>query len=378
MSTTPANSTASSASAESVGVLPNLCNSQSVFLLVLVGELLAVLLTLSAPLGLKEFDWDRLAYISVQVQWVILLSAIGLCRLGPWLAERHALIAGSLSYGLVLVITAAVSLAGQWIVYLASSWWLSRDEAFSVDMWNIANNLAIAAILAGILLRYLFLQQQLRRQQHAEMQSRIRALQARIQPHFLFNSMNSIASLIGSDPDTAERMVEDLAELFRASLAEPDLVPLERELALCKHYLAIESLRLGGRLRVNWEIDATITTLIPSLLLQPLVENAILHGIEPLRSGGVVTIAVGWKEGLVRILITNPYPDPAVKRPAVKTQTPQAEKHNRMALDNVESRLLAHFGPTATLHCTTDAGVFSVEIVCPRLAPKVDIKEPTQ
>lgn len=342
--------------------LPDLCSSQSVFLLVLVAELLALLLTISASSGLQHFNWDKLALISVQVQWIVVFSAIALCRLRFWLGRQSHVRAGCVSYALVLVITLILCIAGQWIIYGASGLAFVGDQEFSFDGWLLLNNMVIAAILSGILLRYLYLQQQLRNQQQAEMQSRIQALQSRIRPHFLFNSMNSIASLIATDPNTAERVVEDLSELFRASLAEPSLIPLERELSLCKHYLDIECLRLGRRLQLDWQIGSYNPQLkIPSLMLQPLVENAIFHGIEPLPKGGTITVKVSQNDKQLSIVITNPY------LLAKKNQRngEQAQRHNRMALDNIRRRLTAHFGTAARLSSSAENGVFTTYIFCP-------------
>lgn len=342
--------------------LPDLCSSQSVFLLVLVAELLALLLTISASSGLQHFNWDLLALISVQVQWIAVFSAITLCRLRFWLARQSHLRAGAVSYALVLSITLVLSVAGQWLLNGASLWLMSAGQGFVLDAWLLLNNMVIAAILAGILLRYLYLQQQLRNQQQAEMQARIQALQSRIRPHFLFNSMNSIASLIATDPDTAERVVEDLSELFRASLAEPSLIPLERELGLCKHYLAIEQLRLGRRLQIDWQIGEHNPNLkIPSLMLQPLVENAIFHGVEPLPRGGKITIKVSQNDKQLSIVIGNPYL--LVKKN--QHHGASTQRHNRMALDNIRRRLTAHFGAAARLSSSAENGVFTTYIFCP-------------
>lgn len=342
--------------------LPDLCSSQSVFLLVLVAELLAVLLTISASSGVQHFNWDKLALISVQVQWVVVVSAIALCHLRFWLGQQSHVRAGCFSYALVLAITLVLCIAGQWIIYGASGLAFMDDQEFSFDGWLLLNNMAIAAILSGILLRYLYLQQQLRNQQQAEMQARIQALQSRIRPHFLFNSMNSIASLISTEPETAERVVEDLSELFRASLAEPTLIPLERELSLCKHYLDIERLRLGRRLQVDWQISSYNPQLkIPSLMLQPLVENAIFHGIEPLPKGGTITVKVSQNDKQLSIVITNPYL--LVKKNQRNGE--QAQRHNRMALDNIRRRLTAHFGTAARLSSSAENGVFTTYIFCP-------------
>lgn len=342
--------------------LPDLCSSQSVFLLVLVAELLAVLLTISASSGLQHFNWDKLALISVQVQWIVVFSAVALCRLRFWLGRQNHVRAGVVSYALVLAITLVLCIAGQWIIYGASGMAFAGDQEFSFDGWLLLNSMVIAAILSGILLRYLYLQQQLRNQQQAEMQARIQALQSRIRPHFLFNSMNSIASLIATDPDTAERVVEDLSELFRASLAEPTLIPLGRELELCKHYLDIEQLRLGRRLQLDWQISSCNPAIkIPSLMLQPLVENAIFHGIEPLPKGGKITVKVSQNDKQLSIVITNPYL--LVKKN--NHQSDASARHNRMALDNIRRRLTAHFGTAARLSSSAENGIFTTYIFCP-------------
>jgi two-component system sensor histidine kinase AlgZ len=340
--------------------LPNLCGTQALFLLVLVAELLALLLTI-ADHGLRQFNWDSLALVSVQIQWIVIFSALGLCRLRRKLGEHTPLQAGAISYGLVLGITLVLSLLGQWFLYAMSGLIFLADHHFRFDGWQLLENLAIATIVGGVLLRYLYLQQQLHNQRDAEMQARIQALQSRIRPHFLFNSMNSIASLIATAPDTAERVVEDLSELFRASLAEPGLIPLTRELALCKHYLDIEQLRLSSRLAVDWQIDHYDPDIkIPSLMLQPLVENALIHGIEPLPQGGTMTIKVSQNDKLLRIVISNPYP--LRKKSALNESS---HRHNSMALDNIRRRLVAHYGGNARLSSSAENGVFTTYIFCP-------------
>jgi two-component system sensor histidine kinase AlgZ len=339
--------------------LPDLCTSQSVFLLVLVAELIALLLALTS-VGLRHLNWDILALISFQVQWIALVSAALLCRLRPYLRRWSPLQAGAVSYLSVLLVTLVLSILGQWVLR-AFEGRRFNSNLFAIDGWLLASNLFAAAILAGIVLRYLYLQQQLRNQQQAELQARIQALQSRIRPHFLFNSMNSIASLIATDPDMAERVVEDLSELFRASLAEPTLIPLERELTLCRHYLEIEKLRLGERLQVDWIIHPLPDDVqIPGLLLQPLLENAVFHGIEPLPKGGRITIEVLQKEKQVVIKIANPVP--------LAAQQPLSHspgRHNRMARDNIRHRLYAHYGAAARLSNVMDSGTFTTLITYP-------------
>ncbi|ROQ21780.1 two-component system sensor histidine kinase AlgZ [Marinimicrobium koreense] len=343
--------TARPASGESTSFLPNLCAPQAVLLLVLVAELLAVLLAMINR-GLAQLSWDAIALYSFLVQWIVLVSAVLLCRLQPRLNRCTPVRAGALSYGLVLAVTVIFSLLGQWLLQA----FLGAE--LRLDGWQLAENLLAAAILAGIGLRYLYLQQQLRNQQQAELSARIQALQSRIRPHFLFNSLNSIASLIATAPDRAERAVEDLAGLFRASLAEPALIPLKRELALCRGYLAMEQLRLGDRLRVDWHLDELPeSTPIPALLLQPLLENAVFHGIEPRPEGGDIQIQIARSGNQVAIRIDNPLP--AGRHPE------QARQTNRMALDNVRHRLQAHFGPAARLSERREGGRFTLIITYP-------------
>jgi two-component system sensor histidine kinase AlgZ len=261
------------------------------------------------------------------------------------------MVAGMVSYVMVLCITMLFSTVGAYL------------QAPSPDVnWDLLlTNLMLAAVFAGIVLRYFYLQQQLRNQQQAELNARIQALQARIRPHFLFNSMNSIASLIDFDPQAAEKMVVDLSELFRASLSDPGLIPLERELELCRRFVAIEQMRIGDRLQVSWEIDEIPGAVIPSLLLQPLIENAIYHGIQPLLDGGTVAIAVKAVGSQCQVRVCNPVGD-----------TRQASnKGNGMALDNIRHRLEAHYGPKGHLQVNADLARYEVVMQFPRIPPAV-------
>jgi two-component system sensor histidine kinase AlgZ len=186
--------------------------------------------------------------------------------------------------------------------------------------------------------------------------ARLQALQARIRPHFLFNSINAVLSLIRSDPKRAEEALEDLAELYRALMQDNRrLSTLADELALCRQYLSLEQLRLGERLQVDWDI-ATMPedALVPQLLLQPLVENAIYHGIEPGMEPGTVRIRIAREKNQVRLLLTNPYhPDY------------QHRAGNRMALANIRERLALHFDVEASLDTQVAGDRFEIRIVLP-------------
>ena len=343
--------------------LPNLCHAQAILLLVLAAELIALLLTFNNT-QLPILNWDLLALYSVQIQWISIASAMTICRLRPRLRSWPPMKAGLVAYGVVLAITLALSLLGQVVLQVFSTPLLLGTYQFTIDTWQLLSNMITSAILAGIALRYLYVQQQLRNQQQAELQSRIQALQSRIRPHFLFNSMNSIASLIGSDPVAAERVVEDLADLFRASLAKPTLIPLENEINLCRRYLEIEQLRLGKRLSIYWQIGQLSEHIkIPSLMLQPLVENAIFHGIEPLPKGGSISIKISQAKNQLMIAIVNPYP--VAKKSQSAHTIESGSRHNHMALDNIRHRLRIHYGNAARLSSSQENGMFTTYIFCP-------------
>jgi two-component system sensor histidine kinase AlgZ len=340
--------------------LPNICTVQSLLFIVLAGTLLSVVFTLVGK-GLRGFDWQSFSLIAMFVLWVVLVSVAALCKLRPWLTGR-GLLAGSLfSYILVLVVTLALSVIAQWILVTV----FQQPNGF--DFWVVAQQVLIAAILGGVSLRYLYLQEQLHIQQQAELAARIQALQSRIRPHFLFNSMNIIASLIETDPKLAERVVEDLSELFRSTLSSANqLVPLRQEIELAKNYLHIEGLRLGDRLRIDWHVDETLLSpaagiILPHLSLQPLLENAVYHGIQPLPDGGLVSITVQKNNDALEITVRNPVKSADDVGLMVKNK-----KGNSLALENLQRRLLAYYGVQAKFRAgIVDESSFEVSFSCP-------------
>ncbi|MCG8315707.1 MAG: histidine kinase [Pseudomonadales bacterium] len=321
--------------------LPDLCAVQPVFLLILVSELFSIILVLASS-SLRTFDWESLALTSLFVQWVALSSAALLCALRPYLRRLAQTKAVAISYLIIPINT--------WIVS-----WLSL-QVLHMGYGGLANivhdqvltNVLVASIIGGLVIRYFYLQAQLIARKQAALVNRIQALQSRIRPHFLFNSMNIIASLISVDPDTAEEVVEDLSHLFRASLNEVgNQVAFADEVDLCKRYLRIEQLRLGDRLQVDWELRSIPQGLkIPMLTLQPLLENAILHGVQPLADGGMIEIRAGYQHGVFELEISNPYGEPS-SAGGVGSRPPL--RGNRIALDNIRNRLNVLYGERAKL-----------------------------
>ncbi len=339
--------------------IPDLCAGRAVFVLVLVSELCVLAMVLAAT-GVKAFSWDYLALVSLFVQWVVLSSALLLCTLRDRLATLALPAAVTAAYAIVLGVTLVLSIAASWIMAGAQL----SGTGWRIDGPVILRNLVISAIMTGLVLRYFYVHSRLRSQEKAELQARIQALQSRIRPHFLFNSMNSIASLIRSAPETAEQAVEDLCELFRASLKEADQpIGLHQEIDLCKRYVGIEQLRLGDRLEVDWRIGESLDSAsIPMLTLQPILENAIYHGIQPLPEGGKIGVLVELQGGEVSITVSNP----------VTTGSPANGDGNHIALDNIRSRLHAFYGAKAMLATHVADGIFVTRLQYPQLQVSAD------
>ncbi len=212
----------------------------------------------------------------------------------------------------------------------------------------------LAAMGAAVALGYL--QLRARALSPAIAEARLQALQARIRPHFLFNSLNAVLSLIRSDPRRAETALEDLSDLFRVLMRDNrELTTLAAEVELCREYLGLEELRLGDRLQVEWHIEKMPgDALVPQLLLQPLLENAVYHGIEPSSEPGVVAINIFDRRGEVHAILRNPY-----RR--------QGNHHagNKMALENIRERLALHFDAEASLNTQITGETYQVHIVLP-------------
>ncbi|MDP3678858.1 MAG: histidine kinase, partial [Methylotenera sp.] len=223
------------------------------------------------------------------------------------------------------------------------------------DLPSLLRTLFSTLVISAITLYYFNLHH--RAYSPAVSEARLQALQARIRPHFLFNSLNAVLSLIRSQPKQAETALEDMADLFRVLMADNrDLVPLAQEIALCRQYLALEKLRLDERLIIQWQIDdMPPDAMIPPLVLQPLLENAVYHGIEPLANGGTITIQIYTKQNNeVHLVLKNPY-------------NAQRDHHqgNKMALNNIKERLTLHFDLEASLKSKLSNGEYIVHITLP-------------
>ena len=339
--------------------LPDFCNVRMVFAVVVISELLAIILAL-APLETRRSRWDDLSIISLFIQWVGLSSAGVLCLARPWLARQKEHWGATLSYLLLLLTTLVITALAIGIGnYLYSPEWgiaLPHNKEWQQEL--LLRNLGISAIVNAIVLRYFYIQHQWKQNVRAEAQARLQALQARIRPHFLFNSLNTIASLTQIDPDQAEAAVENLADLFRNNLADAShRITLAEELDLTRRYLDIEKLRLGDRLKLRWCVDELPQdAYLPRLILQPLLENAIYHGIEPISSGGTIGIDGHLYDNDIYITISNPLP---------KTENTAQREGNRIAQDNVRQRLAAIYGDAGRMTVQEGETDYLITLVFP-------------
>jgi two-component system sensor histidine kinase AlgZ len=320
--------------------LPNFCNFGVMLrTLVLVNGLALAAAVLRAR-GLPDVETQFLI-VAAYTEPVLVASLLVAC------AARRPLYA--LGYVPALAALATRELALVW------GWALAFDRLLPLGsppgVWQLA---FFTLFATGVTLAYFDLRS--RALSPAVAEARIQALQARIRPHFLYNSINTVLSLIRKEPKRAERALEDLASLFRVLMVDDrSLQPVAKEVEIARQYLAIEQLRLGDRLRIAWRTDEMpADALVPALLVQPLVENAVYHGIEPLEGGGEITMEVRKEGDRVTFRFANPY------RPGGETHA-----GNRMALANIRERLQLHFDAEATLRTAHADGVWEVRIELP-------------
>jgi two-component system, LytTR family, sensor histidine kinase AlgZ len=318
--------------------LPDFCKSRAVLAIVVICELTALVLALARNEAVLGF-WADLARTSMFLLWIGLTGAGALCVLRGYL-NRQSPAKGS---AIVLALTAALVTLISSIAYLVGGRaWLMQGVLVPDDQWTfLIRNIVITLVVTALALRYFYVTHEWRHNVELQAKARVHALQARIRPHFLFNSMNTIAALTRTNPMRAEEAVQDLADLFRANLSEKrNQITIAEEIGVARTYQRIEQLRLGDRLRVDWKVDALPSgALVPGLTLQPLLENAIYHGVEPRADGGVVTVTGEMNKGMITIVVRNPVP------PANLT----VREGNRLALANIRERLDLMYGERATV-----------------------------
>ena len=325
--------------------LPDFRNLGTILRIVLAVN---VLTAVAAFVREPQFDLWAAQWVemSATVEPHLIFQLAVLYAIAPWLARQSPTNAVSA----VATLTVAVGLAVQILV----------AGQIPQPLFALLRHLLFSLGVCGVLIAYFALRAKALSPAIAE--SRLQALQARIRPHFLFNSINAVLSLIRSDPKQAETALIDMADLFRVLMRDNrELVPLADEIELCRQYLGLEKLRLTERLNVEWHLNSMPgDALVPPLVLQPLLENAVYHGIEPSSTPGVISINIFYKRGEVHAILRNPY-------------TAVGGSHhvgNRMALANIRERLKLHFDAEGSLESRVRDAIYEVHIRMPYRSPK--------
>ena len=336
--------------------LPDLCKPTRLALVLGVAELMVILLFL-AP-SHQGLNGTEFAYASFAALWVGLTVAVAVCLVNPLLPQWSVLSASILA----TFLAGCIGALSMWALFLLDRGMSTSFIPAHVSLERFTSGGgAMSALLMAVILRYLHVVSNWQQQVEAAGLAQAQALQARIRPHFLFNSLNTIAAMVRNQPEKAESAVLDLSDLFRAALGAGDKPStLAGELALCRQYLALEQLRLSDRLFVSWALPSPIPIInLPRLVLQPLVENAILHGISQLPEGGVLSIAVEIIQETLVISIFNPMP------PGRASLLHSQDSHAGHAIPNIRTRLAHMHGPRATLQAEPTPTGYLAKIVLP-------------
>ncbi len=338
--------------------LPNFCAIRTIFLVVMISQLFAFILVLLPIVPVSKNIWNNLSLVSLFVQWTGLSSCAIICLVRPKLVRLSHLKANLIIYALLLIMLAFISEGAYWLVY--------PFTILDYPSWHITfimRNLTVGAIIFAIVLRYFYVQHQWALKIKTESHARLEALQSRIRPHFLFNSLNTIASLTRIDPSRAETATEDLADLFRATLKDAHTrIAISTEFDLCQRYLNIEKLRMDDRLEVQWQVDDIPgDALIPPLTIQPIIENAIYHGVENNIDSSVINIFGSIINKKIKITISNPISQDS------NAQSQNKHKGNHMAMENIQQRLAVYYGThqSVTIEHDTDNKQYLVHIQFP-------------
>ncbi|MEK9134354.1 MAG: histidine kinase [Pseudomonadota bacterium] len=345
----------SNASVEKPHLLPDFGTFSMLIRFVILAELIAIIITIGRNTDFNEQAWQDFSLLSLFAVSIALCSFVVLKIASP-LFKRASTGTGSVLAVLLLLLVTSLGTDG--VIYL-----LHQLELIDEGMpaWReslLIRSLMITGIIGVLGVRYLILQKRSAVDGKLQQESKLQALQSRIRPHFLFNSLNSVASLTRSDPHKAEAVLHDLADLFRVLLADArKLVPVTAEREISRQYLEVEKIRLGDRLQVKWNVsNIPRSALMPALTLQPLLENAIYHGIEPRFAGGTIKIEM-WAEGeTLNIMISNPLPD-------VHKET--RSKGNKLAQENIRQRLATQFGSAASMQVIQEGGQYHVKVKMP-------------
>jgi len=331
--------------------LTNFCDSLRIFVSIVMIQIIVIIFSLSFLVF--NFNYvQKLSILTMLSQLLGFVILIVLCKL------RLVFNKMSVVKGIVLItifVIALTTIIAQFIgkLDLQITLHLFKNQV-AINLLNL--KLSVSSVLiTWALIRYFYIQDQWQKQIQKLSDARLNALQARIKPHFLFNSLNSIASLISIDTSRAEQAITDFSALMRRTFMHKDkFISIEEELLWVNQYLAIEKLRLDTRLSYQIECLGSLKKIkIPVLCLQPLIENAVIHGIAPLEKGGEITINISKKKNMLLINVKNPH------------RVHDSNSSNGMALANISERLLLHYGTQSMMSKKSDNGIFEIQIGIP-------------
>ena len=321
--------------------LPDFCNLGVMLRILILANLMGLAAALVRVSSMTSV-LGELEQVSLILQPALLFSLATLCLLKKLLQR--------LSYWAGVGVVVAVALGSVTVVHQ-----LIASRIFLVEGVGLLNRYWLLSLLvSSVLLAYFNMRSRILSPAIGE--ARLQALQARIRPHFLFNTINAVMSLVRTEPKRAERALQDLADLFRVLMRENrELVRLEEEVNLCWQYLELEALRLGERLEIIWHIDKMPKdAMVPPLILQPILENAVYHGVEPGSGVGKIWVNIFHSRDQVQLVIKNPY---------LKESSHHAG--NKMAMQNIRERLSLHFDAEARLKCEVQGDFYLVQITLP-------------
>ncbi len=343
-------------SARSASLVPNFGGAKIALSLIVFAQIIAIILTASRNGSINQVMWGDLLHMTILSQSIAFASIAALRVVANPVRKLSPKVAGTIVFFTLVLVSIGVAETLVYTLFITD-----RIPTRWPDWhWSLlARTGIIATLVFALVVRYIMVNHRARIEAQQQQQDRLQALQSRIRPHFLFNSMNSIATLIRSDPELAERALQDLADVFRVLLADArKMVPIAMESELARQYLNIEKMRLGDRLQVKWTAsNVPRSALIPSLTLQPLIENAVYHGIEPSFAGGTVDIQLWSEQDVLNVMITNPLPE--------ITNQAQHRRGNQIAMNNVRERLESHFGGQAQLENIEQLGMYRVKLRMP-------------
>lgn len=325
-----------------------LFNERGVLASLVVSQVVAIALSF-AP-NVSGDIWLRLGIISLFLHLIVLVSTSVLYLFRTLLQRFSPTIQLCCFFSCFIINTGLFSL-------------LFSDFAFDIEsnlqLWFfVLRNCLIVFLLSALFVQFLLIYYEKNQQTKALAQAELDALQARIRPHFLYNSLNTAAELTHYDAEAAERAILALAALSQAAMRSGKSVSFEDEVTLSKQYIALETWRFGERLKVDWQIPKQLPIItIPCLTLQPLIENAVCHGVEPNERGALIKVEVHITAGYLTIIVSNP----------ITVTSSHTRPNNGMALENIRQRLNIYYDNKARLTITKKNAVYRVKVVIPKI-----------